>query len=126
MKSVFAAAIVAFACFGAISSAASAAQPFNAKAFHEAQASGKTTLIHVGASWCSMCQRQKPIIRQIEKEIPELVVYEIDFDTAKDVLWLLDVRHQTTLIVFNGKREIVRSVGDASGSGIRALVAAGL
>ncbi len=126
MKNFFAAAIVALACLVAISSATSAAQPFNAKSFQEAQASGKTTLVHVGASWCSTCQRQKPIIRQIEQEIPELVVYEVDFDTAKDVLRLLDVRHQTTLIVFNGKREIARSVGDASGSGIRALVAAGL
>lgn len=126
MKNVIAAAIVAFACFAAISSAAIAAQPFNAKSFQQAQASGKTTLIHVGASWCSTCQRQKPIIRQIEKEIPELVVYEVDFDTAKDVLWLLDVHHQTTLIVYNGKSEIARSVGDTSGSSIRALVAAGL
>jgi len=124
MKSMFAAAIVAFACFVAISSAASA--PFNAKAFEEAQASGRTTLIHFGASWCSTCRKQEPIIRQIEQELPELVVYEVDFDTAKDVLHRLSVRHQTTLILFNGKREIARSVGDTSGSGIRALVAAGL
>jgi thiol-disulfide isomerase/thioredoxin len=107
-------------------SAAGAAQPFDANAFQKTQAAGKTTLIHVSASWCATCKRQKPIIRQIEQEHPELVVYEVDFDTAKDVLKRLGIRHQTTLVVFKGTTEIARLVGDTSPSGIRALVATGL
>ena len=126
MKSSLAPAIVAIVYFFAALPAASAAQPFDTRAFQRAQAAGKTTLIHVGASWCSTCKRQKPIIRQIEQEIPELVVYEVDFDKAKDVLQRLEVRYQTTLIVFRGTKEIARSVGDTSGSSIRALVATGL
>jgi thioredoxin len=107
-------------------SVAGAAQPFDAKAFQRMQAAGKTTLIHVGASWCATCRRQQPIIHQIEQEVPELVVYEVDFDTAKDVLKRLGVRYQTTLIVFRGETEIARSVGGTSPSGMRALVATGL
>lgn len=107
-------------------SVAGAAQSFDAKAFQGMRAAGKTTLIHVGASWCATCRRQQPIIHQIEQEVPELVVYEVDFDTAKDVLKRLGVRYQTTLIVFRGETEIARSVGDTSPSGIRALVATGL
>ena len=50
-------------------SVAGAAQPFDAKSFQEAQAAGKTTLIHVAVSWCVTCQRQKPIIQQIERRL---------------------------------------------------------
>lgn len=126
MKSSLATMIVALAYLFAVMPPASAAQPFDARPFQQAQAAGKTTLIHVGASWCSTCKRQKPIIRQIEQEIPELVVYEVDFDTAKDVLQRLEIRYQTTLIVFRGAQEVARSVGETSASSIRALVATGL
>lgn len=126
MKSSLATMIVALAYLFAVLPPASAARPFYARAFQQAQAAGKTTLIHVGASWCSTCKRQKRILRQIEQEIPELVVYEVDFDTAKDVLQRLEIRHQTTLVVFKGKTEIARSVGETSPSSIRALVATGL
>ncbi len=126
MKSMFAAAIVAFSCLVAISSATRAAQPFDARAFQKAQTAGKTTLIHVGTAWCVICRKQKPIIDQIENEIPDLVVYEVDFDTAKDALKRLGVRYQTTLIVFKGMKEVARSVGQTNAGGIRALVATGL
>lgn len=106
--------------------AASGAQPFEVKAFEKAQKAGKTTLVHVGASWCSVCEKQKPIIQQIEKELPELVVYEVDFESDKDTVKLLGVRYRTTLIAFKGPREIARSIGETDPSGIRALVAAAL
>ena len=117
---------IAFALAIVFPSLSGAAQPFDANAFQKAQAAGKTMLIHVGASWCATCRKQQPIIHQIERELPELVVYEVDFDAEKDVLKRLGVRYQTTLIVFRGEEEIARSVGDTSPSGIRALVATGL
>ena len=126
MKSSLATVIVALAYLFAVLLPASAAQPFYARAFQQAQAAGKTTFIHVGASWCSTCKRQKPLLQQPEQELPDLVVYEVDFDTAKDVLKRLGVRYQTTLIVFRGAQEVARSVGETSASSIRALVATGL
>ena len=42
-------------------------------------------------------------MQEIEKEHPALVVYDVDFDTAKDVLRQFRVQHQSTLIVFKGQ-----------------------
>jgi thioredoxin 1 len=121
LRAIFAlAAIVTFSC------GASAAQPFDPTAFKQAQTAGKTILIDVTAAWCPTCRQQKPIIQAIEKENPSLVVYEVDFDTAKDVLKQFGVRYQSTLIVFKGATEVGRSTGDTDPAGLRALVAKGL
>lgn len=113
------------ASFVALSLDAHAAQPFELKAFEQAQASGKSILVDVRASWCPTCRRQKPIVEGLEKEKPGLVVYEIDFDTAKDLLQKFRVRHQSTLIMFKGAKEVGRSTGDTDPTSIRALVELG-
>src|SRR5262249_51969458 len=100
-----------------------AAQPFDDQSFKRAQAAGKTILVVVPASWWPTCRQQRPIIEQIEKEKPNLVVYEVDFDTAKDALKHFRVQYQSTLIVFKGTKEIGRSTGDTDPARIRALVA---
>ncbi len=121
LKAIFGLAAIATFSYGA-----SAAQPFDPTAFQQAQAAGKTVLIDVTAPWCPTCRQQRPIIQAIEKENPGLVVYEVDFDTAKDVLKRFHVQHQSTLIVFKGAKEVGRSTGDTDTAGLRALVAKGL
>jgi len=108
-----------------LSVAAQAAQPFDAKAFEQAQAAGKTILVDVTAPWCPTCRQQRPIIQGIESEKPNLVVYEVDFDSAKDTLKRFRVQNQSTLIVFKGNNEVGRSTGDTDPARIRALVAKG-
>lgn len=100
-----------------------AGQPFDAKAFQASQAAGKSILVDVTAPWCPTCKRQRPIVEQIQKDRPGLVVYEVDFDTAKDVLKQLRVQNQSTLIVFRGTSEMGRSTGDTDAKSIGALVA---
>src|SRR5262245_10413072 len=105
----------------ALSVVGHAAQPFDDQSFKQAQAAGKTILVDVAAPWCPTCRRQRPIVEQIEEETPNLVVYEVDFDTAKDALRHFRVQYQSTLIVFKGTKEIGRSTGDTDPARIRAL-----
>ena len=100
-----------------------AGQPFDAKAFQSAQAAEKAILVDVTASWCPTCRQQRPIVQQIEGEKPDLVVYEVDFDTAKDLLKQFRVQYQSTLIVFRGRKEVARSTGATDPDLIRALIA---
>jgi thiol-disulfide isomerase/thioredoxin len=116
---------LAAAALLAFSVVSHAAQPFDDESFKQAQAAGKTILVDVTASWCPTCRRQRPIIEQIEKEKPNLVIYEVDFDTAKDTLKRFRVQQQSTLIVFKGTKEISRSTGDTDPARIRALIAQG-
>jgi thioredoxin len=132
MRNAVIGAFVGFATLLALSFGAGAAQPFDpnaqpydAKAFHAAQAAGDTILVHVTAPWCPTCKAQRPIVESIEKERPSLVVYDVDFDTAKDVLRQFRVQSQSTLIVFKGPKEVARSTGDTDPARLRALVARG-
>jgi thioredoxin 1 len=119
LSTVAAAALLIFAITG------HAAQSFDDKSFQQAQAAGKTILIDVTAPWCPTCRQQRPIVEQIEGEKPNLVVYEVDFDTAKGTLRRFRVQYQSTLIVFKGSKEIGRSTGDTDPARIRALIAQG-
>lgn len=105
---------------------AEAAQPFDADAFLQAQKAGKSILIDVTAPWCPTCKQQKPVVQEIEKASPKLLVYEVDFDSAKDVLRKFRVQSQSTLIVFKGSEEIARSTGETDPAKLKALVAKGL
>lgn len=116
-------AICGLAIFLALGLGVQARQPFNDKAFSEAQAAGKPVLIDVTAPWCPTCRQQKPILGAIEQDRPELVVFEVDFDSAKDVLRQFQVRSQSTLIVFKGKDEVGRSTAETNPEKLRALVA---
>lgn len=118
----FAAATVMLAV---LSIGALARQPFDAKAFEEAKAAGKTILIDVYASWCPVCKKQQPIIGQLEKDRPALVVYTLDFDRDKAALKALGVQSQSTLIVFKGTKEVGRSTGDTDPARISALLSKG-
>ena len=119
MCALAAAVLLAFSVVG------HAAQPFDDQSFKQAQAAGKTILVDVAAPWCPTCRRQRPIVEQIEKETPNLLVYEVDFDTAKDALRHFRVRYQSTLIVFKGTEEVGRSTGETDPTRIRALIAKG-
>ena len=119
LRALVAAALLAFSTVGR------AAQSFDGHSLKQAQAAGKTILVDVTAPWCPTCRQQRPIIEQIEKEKPNLVVYEVDFDTAKDALKHFRVQYQSTLIVFKGTTEIGRSTGDTDPTRIRALIAKG-
>lgn len=122
MSSSFLRRAIVLVAILAVPSAANAGQPFDAKAFQASQAAGKSILVDVTAPWCPTCKQQKPIVQQIEKERPDLVVYDVDFDSAKDVLKQFRVQYQSTLIVFKGTKEVARSTGETDPAPLRALV----
>jgi len=123
MSSNFLRKAVLIAAVVAMPSLANAGQPFDAKAFQTSQAAGESILVDVTAPWCPTCKEQKPIVQEIEKEHPDLVVYDVDFDTAKNVLKQFRVQHQSTLIVFKGQKEVARSTGETDPTPLRSLVA---
>lgn len=98
--------------------------PFDSKAFEAAQAAGKPILVEISAPWCPTCKVQKPILSNLgsKPEFARLAVFEVDFDTQKDVVRALKATAQSTLIVFKGKQETGRSVGDTNAATIEALL----
>lgn len=90
--------------------------PFTQAAFEAAQKAGKSILVDVSAPWCPTCKAQAPIIGKLRKEAKYagIVLFNVDFDSQKDVLKALNVRSQSTLIGYKGAKETTRSTGDTN------------
>lgn len=113
-----------------ISIGADAAQriSFTATGFAAAQKAGKPILVDITAPWCSTCRAQQPILRRLMKDarFSDLVIFEVDFDSQKEIVRSFNARSQSTLIAFKGSTEIGRSVGDTDPGSIAALLDAAL
>jgi thioredoxin 1 len=110
----------------AIALPAHAAQrkPFDAQAFEAAQEAGKSIVVHVTAPWCGTCKAQKPSVAQLVErpEFKDIILFDVDFDTQKEALRALDVRNQSTFVVFKGRTETARSVGETRFEAIEAVM----
>jgi thioredoxin-like negative regulator of GroEL len=101
---------------------------FERTAFETDQAAGKPILLYVSAEWCETCQVQKEVINKLRADpnFRAYSIYTIDFDSEKDVVRSFGATSRSTLIVFKGKTEMGRLIGDTSEASIQALMEKGL
>ncbi len=97
---------------------------FDAKAFQAAKAGGRPILVEVSAPWCPTCKAQKPILAELatKPKFKDFAVFEVDFDSQKEALRMLNVRQQSTLLTFKGAKEVGRSTGDTDPASIEDLL----
>ena len=90
----------------------------------QAQAEGDPILVAIHARWCPTCAAQEPIIQKIaaEGDAKNLRVLLVDFDTQKDVVKQFGATMQSTMVMFHGKDEMARTVGDTDANSIRSSV----
>lgn len=103
---------------------AAAPEPFDAQAFDAAQAEGRPILVQISAPWCPICKTQKPILAMLaaEPRFKALAVFTIDFDSQRDLVRRFEARMQSTLIVYKGRTEVARSVGETQAEWIEQLL----
>jgi len=108
----------------ALASGPMTSTPFSAAAFKAAQEAGKPILVAIHAGWCPTCKIQSVILGDLLKKpaFKNLVVLRVDFDDQKDIVSKFGADTQSTLIVFKGKTEAGRTVGDTSNDGIETLL----
>lgn len=101
-----------------------AGQPFDQASFDRLQKQGKPILVMIHADWCPVCRAQAPIIDKLlnEKDFQPITALRVDFDKQKSLVRHFRAVRQSTLIVFNGGKEVARSLGDTSEAGITALL----
>ena len=93
---------------------------FNKKLFDKAQSEGKVVIVSSWIKYCSSCASQMKVLN---KAINEGKLFDIKFDnieyfsfdvTNKDIANLLNVKFQTTLLIFKNNSEIYRSLGETT------------
>ena len=118
-------AILAFLILGvSYPSIAADSARYTSEGFEAAQKAGKPILVEVSAPWCPICKSQKAALAKLGTDVrfKELQIFDVDFDSQKDVLRRFDARMQSTLIVFKGATETGRSVGETQPEWIEGLL----
>ncbi|MEP3051050.1 MAG: thioredoxin family protein [Erythrobacter sp.] len=96
-------------------------QTYDEPTFTMAQAKGQTIVVDVYADWCPTCRAQAPILDEIRKDNigNEVKFVKVNFDDEKDFLRQHRIPRQSTILVFDGENEIVRTIAETDRSRLR-------
>ena len=121
------AALALTACAWALPACAAQTADYTDAAFAAAEKTGQPILIDTFATWCHICNRQKPILGRLmdEPKYKDYVVLRVNFDTQRDVMRKFKAQLQSTLIVYRGDKELARSVGETQEEWVDDLLAKG-
>ena len=93
---------------------------FNKKLFDKAQYDGKVVIVSSWIKYCSSCASQMKVLTKAKNDGKLLdIKFEnieyFSFDvTNKDIANLLNVKFQTTLLIFKENKEVYRSLGETT------------
>ena len=93
---------------------------FDKKLFDKAQSEGKIVVVSSWIKYCSSCASQMKVLNKAKNDGK---LFDIKFDnieyfsfdvTNKDIANMLNVKFQTTLLIFKNNKEIYRSLGETT------------
>ncbi|MGH1419634.1 MAG: thioredoxin family protein [Hyphomicrobiaceae bacterium] len=94
-------------------------------AFKQAQADSKHIIIEVFKKGCGTCAAQQPSLKEARSQYPDAAFFKFDFVNDKSAVEQFKVVKQSTIIVFKGKDEVARIVGETQKDAILGAVAKG-
>lgn len=103
-------------------------KPFTAAELASAQQAGNSVALHFHADWCPTCRAQDKALETLKNDpsLKNVTLLQADYDQEKALKKELNIRTQSTFVVFKGKTEVARSAGITEADKIRATLATGL
>ena len=86
---------------------------FNKDIFTKAQSEGKIVVVSSWIKYCSSCASQMKILQNAEKDFKNIEYLTFDVKN-KEISDFLNVKFQTTLLIFKNNKEVYRSIGEIS------------
>ena len=84
-------------------------KPYTAEAVKAAMGEGKTTLLFFHAPWCPVCKAQEPKVKaHLNGAHKNVVAFKLDYDSNMALRKELKVDKQSTLILYQGMKEVAR------------------
>jgi thiol:disulfide interchange protein len=102
-------------------------QPYSAAALSAAQQAGQPVALHFHADWCPTCRAQDKVFSSFKPDASlALTLLVVDYDNERALRRQLNVRTQSTVIVYRGAKETARLAGDTGPAALRAALQSAL
>ena len=83
---------------------------FDKELFNKAQSEGKIVVVNSWIKYCTSCASQIRALNKLKDEFKNVEYYAFEV-TNKEIANLLNVKYQTTLLIFKDNKEVYRSIG---------------
>ena len=117
MKKLF---VIIICLFSLSANAIEKKTTFDKDLFDKAQSDGKIVIVSSWVKYCTSCAGQMKILNQAKKagalsdiKFDNIEYFTFDI-TNKEIADLLNVKFQTTLLIFENNKEIYRSLGETT------------
>jgi thiol-disulfide isomerase/thioredoxin len=101
--------------------------PYSAEALNKLQAAGAPVALHFHADWCPTCRAQDKALEVLKADTAlNIAVLTVDYDKESELKKQLKVLGQSTFVIYRGKVEKRRQIGETSPDGIRTALRAAL
>ena len=103
-------------------------KPFSTAEFAAAQAAGAPVAVHFRADWCPTCRAQDKAFSTLKSDpaLNSVTLLQADYDKEKVLKKQMNVRAQSTVIVFKGKTEVARDGGATEPDKLKAVLSKAL
>jgi len=100
---------------------------YSPEALSKLQSTGEAVALHFRADWCPTCRAQDKSIEALKADQSlKLTVLSVDYDKETELKNQLHVRSQSTFIVYRGKMEKARQIGETTPEAIRKALSSAL
>tara|TARA_B100000686_G_scaffold35299_1_gene36838 strand:- start:672 stop:1043 length:372 start_codon:yes stop_codon:yes gene_type:complete len=99
---------------------------FSVESLEKAKAAGKTLVINSYEPWCWSCRKQDKVLLDAKEKFNNVVFLTYQQGKNKDIAKVLEINFRSTIVVFKGKKEIARLVGQTDKSQIFSAIKKGI
>ena len=99
---------------------------FSLSSLEKAKNTGKTVVVNSYEPWCWSCRKQDKVLISAKDEFKGVVFLTYQQGKHKDIAEALNISVRTTIVVFKGKREVARIIGQTGKTEIYSAIKKGI
>ena len=99
---------------------------FSLSSLEKAKNTGKTVVVNSYEPWCWSCRKQDKVLIDAKDEFKDVVFLTYQQGKHKDIAEALNVSVRTTIVVFKGKKEVARIIGQTGKTEIYSAIKKGI
>ena len=99
---------------------------FSLSSLEKAKNTGKTVVVNSYEPWCWSCRKQDKVLLGAKDEFKGVVFLTYQQGKHKDIAEALNISVRTTIVVFKGKKEVARIIGQTGKTEIYSAIKKGI